>query len=88
MATARANLGAALARRANAWKPRHRFQVVEGDCIADIAARRIVDAALNLGEVRAWDFQPFRDASRQYVRNSMDLDDLEAMARFPPVKGP
>jgi choline-sulfatase len=47
--------------------------------------RRLVDAALNVGEVQAWDFQPFQKASRQYVRNSMDLDDLEAMARFPPV---
>jgi choline-sulfatase len=47
--------------------------------------RRLVDAALNKGAIRAWDFQPFRDASRQYMRNSMDLDDLEAMARFPPV---
>jgi choline-sulfatase len=47
--------------------------------------RRLVDAALNKGKIQAWDFQPFRDASRQYVRNSMDLDDLEAMARFPPV---
>jgi choline-sulfatase len=47
--------------------------------------RRIVDAALNVGEARAWDFQPFRDASRSYVRNNIPLDDLEAMARFPPV---
>jgi choline-sulfatase len=47
--------------------------------------RRLVDAALNKGKIQAWDFQPFRKASRQYVRNSTDLDDLEAMARFPPV---
>jgi choline-sulfatase len=47
--------------------------------------RRLVDAALNRGKIQAWDFQPFQKASRQYVRNSMDLDDLEAMARFPPA---
>jgi choline-sulfatase len=47
--------------------------------------RRLVDAALSKGKIRPWDFQPFRDASKQYMRNSMDLDDLEAMARFPPV---
>jgi choline-sulfatase len=47
--------------------------------------RRLVDAALNRGKIQAWDFQPFQKASRQYVRNSMDLDDLEAIARFPPV---
>ena len=47
--------------------------------------RRLTDAALNKGTGHAWDFQPFHDATRQYMRNSMDLDDLEAMARFPPV---
>jgi choline-sulfatase len=47
--------------------------------------RRLVDAALSRGKIQSWDFQPFQKASRQYVRNSMDLDDLEAMARFPPV---
>ena len=50
--------------------------------------RRMVAAALNEGEIRAWDFQPFRDAARQYIRNSMDLDDLEAMARFPGIGRP
>jgi choline-sulfatase len=47
--------------------------------------RRFVDAALSRGKIQAWDFQPFQKASRQYVRNSMDLDDLERSARFPPV---
>jgi choline-sulfatase len=50
--------------------------------------RRLVDAALSKGKVHAWDFQPFRNASKQYIRNTMDLDDLEAMARFPPVPRP
>ncbi|MBV8113089.1 MAG: choline-sulfatase, partial [Hyphomicrobiales bacterium] len=47
--------------------------------------RRLVDAALNKGTVRPWDFQPFRDASRQYVRSGVDLDAIERAARFPPV---
>ena len=47
--------------------------------------RRLVDAALMTGTTKAWDFQPFRDATRQYMRNTIDLDDLEAMARFPRV---
>ncbi len=49
------------------------------------ARRRLVDAALMTGTTRPWDYQPFRDASRQYMRNTMDLDDLESMARFPRV---
>ncbi len=47
--------------------------------------RRLVDAALMTGVTKPWDFQPFRDATKQYMRNTMDLDDLEAMARFPRV---
>ena len=47
--------------------------------------RRLVDAALTTGTTKPWDYQPFRDATTQYVRNTMDLDDLEAMARFPRV---
>ena len=50
--------------------------------------RRIVDAALTRGEAHSWDFQPYRDASRTYMRNTIPLDDLEAMARFPPVAAP
>ncbi len=61
---------------------------LDADVRASQRRRRLVDAALSKGEIRAWDFQPFRDASRQYVRNSMDLDDLEAMARFPRVAPP
>jgi choline-sulfatase len=47
--------------------------------------RRVVDAALSKGEVHSWDFQPRRDAAKLYVRNTMALDDIEAMARFPRV---
>jgi len=33
-----------------------------------------------------WDFTPAYNASRRYIRNHMDLADLEEMARFPPVE--
>ena len=49
--------------------------------------RRLVNAALTKGQAHSWDFQPHRDASRAYVRNTIPLDELEAMARFPPVGG-
>jgi len=48
--------------------------------------RRVVDEALTSGKLNPWDFQPFKDASKQYMRNSIDLDDLEVMARYPRVK--
>jgi hypothetical protein len=46
---------------------------------------RLVAAALGKDKIHAWDFPSFRDASREYVRNSMDLDDFEARARFPAI---
>ena len=35
------------------------------------------------GRPAPWDFQPPRDASREYVRNHMDLDELEATGALP-----
>jgi choline-sulfatase len=32
-----------------------------------------------------WDFQPFQNASQRFMRNDIELDTLEAMARFPRV---
>jgi choline-sulfatase len=48
--------------------------------------RHLVSAALGIGTPAPWDYQPFRDASMQYIRNRADLDDLEAMARYPRVR--
>jgi choline-sulfatase len=48
--------------------------------------RQLVGEANAIGALSAWDFQPKRDASQEYVRAHMDLEDLEAMARFPRVR--
>jgi choline-sulfatase len=48
--------------------------------------RHLVAGTLTIGTVAPWDFQPRRDASRDYVRNTMGLDDIEAKARFPRVR--
>ena len=58
--------------------------LLQAEVIASQRRRHLVDAALRNGRYTPWDFQPRRDASRQYVRNDQDLGDLEAMARFPP----
>lgn len=47
--------------------------------------RQLVSGALSRGTPTPWDYQPVRDASRQYIRRHMDLDELEARARFPRV---
>jgi choline-sulfatase len=53
------------------------------DVIASQRRRRLVAQALMTGRVTPWDFQPFQDASQQYMRNHIELDDLERRARFP-----
>jgi choline-sulfatase len=60
------------------------LQALKAAVIASQQRRHLVNDALRQGRYTPWDFQPVRDASRQYVRNDQDLGDLEAMARFPP----
>ena len=52
--------------------------------LASQRRRHLVYAALREGRYRPWDYQPLRDASRLYIRNDQELNDLEAQARFPP----
>ena len=48
--------------------------------------RHLVAGTLSIGTPAPWDYQPRRDASREYVRNTLALDDIEAKARFPRVR--
>jgi choline-sulfatase len=50
--------------------------------------RRIIDAALRRGQRHGWDWQPPRDATAEYIRTHMDLDDLERKARLPRITPP
>jgi len=52
--------------------------------IADQRRRRQLWQALSTGEHTSWDFQPHRDASRRFMRNHLDLNDLECSSRWPP----
>ncbi len=45
--------------------------------------RQLVAPALTKGAYTPWDFQPYEDASKQYMRNHLDLNDLERRARYP-----
>jgi choline-sulfatase len=49
--------------------------------------RHVVYEALRQGHCTPWDHQPLRVASRLYVRNDRDLEDLEREARFPAFEG-
>jgi choline-sulfatase len=56
---------------------------LNAEVLASQRRRHLVYAALRSGRYTPWDFQPRRDASRLYVRNDQELNDIEAMARFP-----
>ena len=52
--------------------------------VASQKRRRFTHDALQLGQVRPWDFQPYRDASRQYNRNlAGEMYDTDRRARIP-----
>ncbi|WP_236207603.1 choline-sulfatase, partial [Pseudomonas tohonis] len=51
--------------------------------LASQRRRRFVAGALEQGTLTSWDHQPWVDASQQYMRNHIDLDDLERRARYP-----
>jgi choline-sulfatase len=51
------------------------------------ARRLLVYAALRRGDYLAWDHQPLQRASERYMRNHLDLNVLEANARYPRGRG-
>ncbi len=54
---------------------------IDREVRANQRARADVDRALRQGRFRAWDFQPVVDASEQYMRNHLDLNDVESGRR-------
>ena len=48
--------------------------------------RRAVHAAMEIGPITKWDYNPPRDASNEYVRNHMDWTVAAAKTRFPPLE--
>ncbi len=53
------------------------------DVVDDQARRRLVDAALRTGVVTPWEYTPPADGTRQYMRNHLDLNEVERTTRFP-----
>ena len=53
------------------------------DVVVDQARRRLVDAALRTGRVTPWEYTPPVDSSQQYMRNHLDLNEVERSTRFP-----
>ncbi len=59
------------------WDPAH----IDADVRASQQARVVVDRAMRQGRFAAWDFQPTTDATNQYMRNHLDLNEVEAGRR-------
>jgi choline-sulfatase len=51
--------------------------------LASQRARRLAWGALTQGRPTPWDFQPHTDASRQYMRNDLDLNEVDRGRRYP-----
>ncbi len=60
------------------WDP----PALEARVLADQRARAAVDRALRQGRFEAWDYQPTTDARNQYMRNHLDLNEVEAGRRI------
>ena len=58
---------------------------IKREVLASQRRRHLVAAANAVGVLESWDYQPRRDASSEYVRSHLDLEAIEAAARFPPV---
>jgi choline-sulfatase len=50
------------------------------------ARRHVVYAALRNGAWYPWDHEPLARAAERYMRNHLDLNDLEARRRWPPAE--
>jgi choline-sulfatase len=55
----------------------------DADVRASQARRWVVYEALRQGGYYPWDYQPLQKASERYMRNHMNLDNLEESKRFP-----
>lgn len=66
-------------------RERWNLEQLHAEVLESQRRRHLVDAALRKGRYEPWDHQPVRDASKLYIRNDQELNDLEAMARFPRV---
>ncbi|AOW12845.1 choline-sulfatase [Hydrogenophaga crassostreae] len=77
------------AERRNAFltevRQRWDLPAIHAQVLASQRRRRLIAEAMTRGRLTSWDHQPMVDASQQYMRNHINLDDLERRARFPVV---
>ncbi len=54
---------------------------IDGQVRASQLARRTIDEAMRRGRFSPWDFEPSSDAANQFMRNHLDLNDVESGRR-------
>jgi choline-sulfatase len=74
---------ATLARLTAAIRARWDLPRLDRDVRESQARRRVVYEALRNGAYYPWDYQPLQRASERYMRNHMDLNELESSQRYP-----
>jgi choline-sulfatase len=62
---------------------RWNLEQLHADVLADQARRRLVSSALRSGRFTPWDYTPARDGAGEYMRNHLDLNEVERNARWP-----
>ena len=62
---------------------RWNLEQFHADVLADQARRRLVSSALRSGRFTPWDYTPVRDGAGEYMRNHLDLNEVERNARWP-----
>lgn len=75
--------GDALARLREMADARWDLDLFDAQVRESQARRWVVYEALRNGDYFPWDFQPLQKASERYMRNHMDLNTVEDIARFP-----
>ena len=66
-------------------RERWNSDAIKQDIIKSQARRRHVQSVLLKGNRAPWDYQPYRDASKEFVRSSVDTSTTmtKGLARFP-----
>ncbi len=59
------------------------LDAVHADVLADQARRRLIGHALRQGTVTPWEYDPPYDGRQLYMRNHLDLNEVERRSRFP-----
>ncbi|WP_083445310.1 choline-sulfatase [Ruegeria sp. 6PALISEP08] len=59
---------------------------LRADVISTQRSRRALHSAMEAGAGEAWDYNPPRDATQEYVRNHMDWTVAATRYRYPPLK--